>query len=197
MVGNATDKVDATVTRNILSIFCTSLTKEECGKIVREAFPGVVRRWYNSKWCYLGLRHSEVITASSTFSTSKNESYEEECENANHGACNGDLHQPCTLNSASVHSDTVKQQLHANLRPFSIPSLNLCKEDMSDLAQGQLIGEGTFGQCIAGTYKGVPAAFKMFKDLNCLENVHREAKILLKIPSHPGIPMLIGIHTVS
>lgn len=41
MVGNATNKVDVTVTRNIRSNFCTSLTKEECGKVVREAFLGV------------------------------------------------------------------------------------------------------------------------------------------------------------
>ena len=27
--------------------------------------------------------------------------------------------------------------------------------------------------------------------------VHAEAKILLKIPSHPGIPMLIGVYTTS
>lgn len=199
MVGNATDKVDVTVTRIILSNFCTSLTKEECGRVVREAFPGVARRRSNSKWYYFGLRHIEGNTASSMPLASKKESSEEDCENANHGLCIGDLHQPCASVSASVHSNTAqtKQQSHVNLKPFSIPSLNLCKEDMSDLAQGQLIGEGTFGQCIAGTYKGVPAAFKMFKDLECLEDAHREAKILLKIPSHPGIPMLIGIHTVT
>ena len=103
------------------------------------------------------------------------------------------------LQVQQVYSDTVpaQQQSHVNLRPFSIPSLNLCKEDMSVLAQGQLIGEGILGQCIAETYEGVPAAFKIFKDLGCLEVVHSEAKILLKMPSHPGIPILIGIHSVS
>ena len=70
---------------------------------------------------------------------------------------------------------------------------------MSDIAHGSLIGEGTFGNCVAGTYKGIPVAFKVYKDVRVasLEDVHAEAKILLKIPSHPGIPLLNGIHTTS
>lgn len=66
---------------------------------------------------------------------------------------------------------------------------------MSDLEAGQLIGEGTFGHCIAGSYKGAPTAFKIFKDLSDCNVVHAEANFLLKIPSHPGIPMLIGVCT--
>ena len=43
VVGNATNKVDVSATRIILSNYCTSLTEVECGKVVREAFPGVTR----------------------------------------------------------------------------------------------------------------------------------------------------------
>lgn len=48
-----------------------------------------------------------------------------------------------------------------------------------------------------GSYKGVSAAFKVFKDFCHYNEVHAEANILLKIPSHPGIPMLIGVYTTS
>ena len=69
---------------------------------------------------------------------------------------------------------------------------------MSDLKAGQLIGEGTFGHCIAGSYKGVPTAFKIFKDLSDYEEVHTEANFLIpEIPSHLGIPTLIGVCTSS
>ena len=63
--------------------------------------------------------------------------------------------------------------------------------------QGSFIGEGTFGQCLAGTYIGLPVAYKVLKDLAYIEDVHIEAKILLRIPSHHGTPMLIGINTAS
>ena len=56
---------------------------------------------------------------------------------------------------------------------------------MSDLEEGQLIGEGTFGYCNAGSHKGVPTAFKVFKDLSDHKEVHTETNILLKSTSHP------------
>ena len=81
-----------------------------------------------------------------------------------------------------------KKKRPQNLKPFKIPSLNLCKEDFSDLHKGHTIGEGTFGKCIAGTYKGIPTAYKIFKTSN-YRDVHAEADVLLRIPSHPGIAM--------
>lgn len=40
-------------------------------------------------------------------------------------------------------------------------------------------------------------AFKIFNDLSDYEEVHTQANFLLKIPSHLGIPMLIGVCTSS
>ena len=158
-------------------------------------------------------------------SSPKKETFEQRCENASEAACTDEYidEQPDSsrnsfhadknaTNNVHVLRDTSKQQVdlrqniiqsrkqteqQAHFKPFFIPFLNLCKEDMSDLTQGELIGEGTFGYCIAGSYKGVSAAFKVFKDLSDYKEVHTEANILLKIPSHPGIPMLIGVCTTS
>lgn len=82
------------------------------------------------------------------------------------------------------------------MKPYKIPSLNLCKSDFSDLNEGHIISEGTFGKCIAGTYKNIPTAFKVFKETN-YKNVHAEADALLKIPNHSGIAMLIGVLTTD
>ena len=201
MAGKAADKLAITAIRDFLCNLDGKLTKEECGKIVKQAFPGVCRRSCNSKWFYYGLQHITRKETNTTPSSSKKEPTEQPCENAIQSACNTN-HQQDASSPKSGHSSvlqTEEQQPSVKLRPFCIPSLNLCKEDMSDFAHGSLIGEGTFGQCVAGTYKGIPVAFKVYKDvrLASLEDVHAEAKILLKIPSHPGIPLLIGIHTTS
>lgn len=160
-------------------------------------------------------------------SPDKKETSEQQCGNASQAACIDEcigeqansssnyFHEDKNaINDVQMCRDKIKQQVDLRqkimqsctceqveqevyFRPFCIPSLNLCKEDMSDLTQEQLIGEGTFGYCIAGSYKGVSAAFKVFKDLSHYKEVHAEANILLKIPSHPGIPMLIGVCTTS
>ena len=101
------------------------------------------------------------------------------------------------IRAPEIMQSSKQAEQQAYCKPFCIPSLNLCKEDMSDLEAGQLIGEGTFGYCIAGSYKGIPTAFKIFKDLSDYKEVHTEANFLLKIPSHPGIPLLIGVCTSS
>ena len=60
-----------------------------------------------------------------------------------------------------------------------------------------MFGEGTFGKCIRGSYKGIEVAVKVFKGKPSWKIVHKEANILLKIPSHLGIPMFIGLFTVD
>ena len=57
MAGKATDKLAVTVIRDIVCNIDGKVTKEECGKIVKRAFPGVCRRSCNSKWFYYGLQH--------------------------------------------------------------------------------------------------------------------------------------------
>lgn len=81
-------------------------------------------------------------------------------------------------------------------KQYKIPLLNLNKDDISDLTHGCLIGEGTFGKCVAGKYKNVPTAFKIFKSSD-YRQVHAEADMLLMIPSHPGVAMLIGVLTME
>jgi len=201
MAGKATEKVAVTVIRNFLCNLDGTLTKEECGRIVKQAFPGVCRRSCNSKWFYYGLQNVNGKQTNTPPSSSKKEPAEQPCENAVQSACNAN-HQQDASRLESGHSSvlqTKEKQPSVKLGPFCIPSFNLCDKDMSDIAHGSLIGEGTFGQCVAGTYKGIPVAFKVYKDarITSLEDVHAEAKILLKIPSHPGIPLLIGIHTIS
>ena len=201
MAGKAKYKVAITVIRNFLCNLDGKVTKEECGKIVKQAFPGVCRRSCNSKWFCYGLQHINGKETNTAPSSSKKEPAEQPCENAIQSACNAN-HQQDASRPESGHSSvlqTKKQQPSVKLRPFYIPSFNLCDKDMSDIAHGSLIGEGTFGQCVTGTYKGIPVAFKFYKDarITSLEDVHAKAKILLKIPSHPGIPLLIGIHTTS
>lgn len=92
MVGNVIDKVDVIVIRIILSNFCISLIKEECGRVVREVFFGVVRRRFNLKWYYFGLRYIEGNIVSLMFLVLKKESFEEDCENVNYGLCIGDFY---------------------------------------------------------------------------------------------------------
>lgn len=58
-----------------------------------------------------------------------------------------------------------------------------------------VLGEGTFAKCILGTYKGIQVAVKFFKGRPSWTTVHNEANMMLKIPSHPGIPMFIGLFT--
>lgn len=201
IAGKATDKLAVTVIRDILCNLDEKVTKEECGKIVKQAFPRVCRRSCNSKWFYYGLQHINGKETNTTPSSSKKEPTEQPHENAIQSACDTS-HQQDALRPESGHSSvlqTKEQKPSVKLRPFCIPSFNPCDKDMSDITHGSLIGEGTFGHCVAGTYKGIPVAFKVYKDarLTSLEDVHAEAKILLKIPSHPGIPLLIGIHTTS
>lgn len=215
-VGRATDKVPVTVTRAFLNSFGSKPSQVECGIVMKHAFPEVQRKRSNNKWYYYGL---QCIDQKALPSSPKKET----CENENaflvactdehideqvisgptdfHEDTNGTntasvITQQVNLNTKNMESCKPAEQ-QTNFRPFCIPFLNLCKEDMSDLTQGQLIGEGTFGYCISGSYKGVSAAFKVFKDFSHYNEVHAEANILLKIPSHPGIPMLIGVYTTS
>ena len=223
-IATATDKVAVEKVRDFLCNFEAGLTKEECGKIVKCAFPRLSRRRSNNRWFYYGLMYvhekveaktyldsnpslqENIITGQQNLSSDNLPAANSACQEV---ACKPYCPDRETLpeqpdqNTNERQSDArlthalPKQQSQVNLKAFNIASLNLCEEDISDLSQGQLIGEGTFGKCISGTYKGIPAAFKLYKSHEWLEDVHSEAKILLKIPSHPGIPMLIGVHTTS
>ena len=237
--GKGTDKVAVTATRAFLDSFGLKLSKVECGRIVKRAFPEVKRQRSNSKWYYYGLQSVDGKAAASSTSSGtcsahssckpsspkKEATDQDHCEDTalqvagsddfidqqvvstpNGVHTHGDKNvtqavcinqQQVDLRPKIVHSRETLPRQQSDFRPFAIPALNLCKEDMSDLTQGQLIGEGTFGRCIAGTYRGVSAAFNVFKHLHRYEEVHAEASILLHIPSHPGIPMLIGVCTTS
>ena len=233
VIGNDTDKVPVTDVRMFLSGFEKNLSKEECGRIIRQAFPGINRQSSNSKWYYYRLKHA--TNGKTAVGTTREGSLELESE-ASKSVCrpvfsnlhvqqpdmekNTQVQEPLQVEQLSSSEEKVSDQAkqsacndiqqqpdqllsggefvsNAVSKPFKIPCLNLCKEDMSDLDVWQLIGEGTFGQCYAGTYKDVPAAFKVFKHCESVDEVHREANILLKIPSHPGIPMLIGVYTTN
>ena len=70
-------------------------------------------------------------------------------------------------------------------------------EALTPINECSLVGEGTFGMCVSGTYQNVPVAIKIFKGSQTAKSVHQTANFLLKIPSHPNIPMLIGVQTVN
>ena len=217
-LGVKTDKVKVDdVRKYLLSSGMQALSKEECGRIVRKTFPGVWRKSSNSSWCYYGLRPIRltstwagapmVATARETVSdgsksakyaanntlSAQNNSVVTTAKKAQFTESSGESPSPLPQVSCSI---TYKKKRPQNLKPFKIPSLNLCKEDFSDLHKGHTIGEGTFGKCIAGTYKGIPTAYKIFKTSN-YRDVHAEADVLLRIPSHPGIAMLIGVLTTE
>ena len=138
MAGKATDKLAITVIRDFLCNIDGKVTKEECGKnlIVKQAFPGVCRRSCNSKWFYYGLQHISGKETNTIQSSSKTEPAEQARENAIQSSCNKN-HQQDASRPESGHSSvlqTKEQQPSASvkLRPFCIPSFNLCDKDVSD-----------------------------------------------------------------
>jgi hypothetical protein len=53
--GGESDRVKVSEVRDIFHAFDDSLSMQECGYIVRQAFPGLQRRRIHSVWYYYGL----------------------------------------------------------------------------------------------------------------------------------------------
>lgn len=156
-----------TAIREFLNSFGSKLSQVECGITVKHAFPGLQRKRSNNKWYYYGLQCIDEKAGDTTLpdkpSSPNKETSEQQCENASQAACideqavsrpNGSHEDTNATNAVHTCRDIVKTQVdlrpknmqsskqaeqQAYFRPFPIPSLNLCKEDMSDLTQGQLM----------------------------------------------------------
>lgn len=74
---------------------------------------------------------------------------------------------------------------------------NICLSELFSLHESILIGEGTFGKCLAGKYKQFPVAIKVFENCQNVKCIHEEANIVLMIPSNPNIAMLIAVQTIK
>ena len=222
VAGNETDKVPVSTMKSFLSVSGMQLSDQEFGRVVKLAFPAVSRKRSNSLWYYYGVKRIRGITKAELSHDATPDSHQcvemslqDKPPSTEQEVCcdqeSGNEHNVAgtTDNVSSTQQDALQKESNrrkclsgcrkpiSNARQYRIPSLNLCRDDMSDLVEGNLIGEGTFGKCVSGTYKGVPAAFKIFKDEHYYEEVHAEADILLQIPSHPGISMLIGVLTTD
>lgn len=161
-----------------------SLSMTECGFILRKAFPKIERRKIHSSWYYFGVHYKKLIDINKeTVDISKK-------EEAN--GCNNSEKPIEHPDAAGLH-----QLQHKEGKMHRIPSLNISLEAMTPINECSLIGEGSFGMCMAGTYQNLPVAIKVFKGIESPSSVHHEANIQLKIPSHPNIAMLIGVQTVK
>lgn len=149
-----------------------SLSVTECGLIVRKAFPSVERRKVHSNWYYYGVDFREIKVPN---------------------ASNEDTHN-LTVNKAEKK---ITQSIQDEGKLHHIPCLNICLESLTPIEKCSSIGEGTFGMCVAGTYQNIPVAIKVLKGKVTANIVHKEANFLLKIPSHPNIPILIGVQTLT
>ncbi|XP_048579025.1 dual specificity protein kinase shkC-like, partial [Nematostella vectensis] len=139
----------------------------------KKTFPNVQRKRIHSCWYYFGIKAKE----------------QDSCV----------LVKPSTP-ALTAHADQDKLNTTNNSQPgtefkcYKIPSLNIFRGDLQ-LSQQDCIGEGTFGKCFSGIYKGVTVAVKTFKDQQDYKAVHKECEILTEIPSHPNIAMLVGVST--
>ena len=126
---------------------------------MEHAFPGVHRKRSNNKWYYHSLQciDQKALPSSPKKDTCENENaFLVACsdEHIDEHVISGPTHfhedknannttsvitQQVGLNRKNMESCKPAEQ-QTNFRPFCIPFLNLCKEDMSDLTQGQLIG---------------------------------------------------------
>lgn len=100
-------------------------------------------------------------------------------------------------NQMQKQKQSPSQQENVSCQPHKIPSFNICLKDLEWDFQEKRLGEGTFGICFKSKYKGIPVAVKVFKDEKSHKTVHREADLLANIPAHSGIPLLIGVNTIS
>lgn len=91
----------------------------------------------------------------------------------------------------------------ANQKSAKSPSLKeLAAENLIREKGARSIGSGTFGTCYLGKFRGISVVIKEFKYVvrdgssslsRQQSEAKHEARVLLKLVDHPGVPLLFGV----
>ncbi len=65
--------------------------------------------------------------------------------------------------------------------------------DQQLVQTGARLGEGSYGVCFRGQFRGIDAVIKTLKTPERNDVLVREAKVMLQLLSHPNLPTLFGI----
>ena len=159
---------------------------------VRRAFPTVLRRKIGVVHYYCGLQFtSHSIGALTTWSCMSINNVP--CEVRDDASTSMDAASRSKIRTEIKRSSTGSCEQH---REHNIASININLSELQTTNDEPTLGEGTFAKCVLGRYKRIQVAVKIFKGRPLWKTVHNEANIMMKIPSHPGIPMFIGLFTL-
>lgn len=173
-----------------------SLSYRALGMAVRRAFPTVVRRKIGAVYCYCGLQvtpHSNRALSTGSCTSTNNVTSQVRNNTSTNCIPNKDAASRIKIKKEIKRSSTGSYEQH---REHYITSININLSELHRTDNDPILGEGTFAKCILGTYKRIQVAIKFFKGQPFWKTVHNEANIMMKIPSHPGIPMFIGLFTL-
>jgi len=82
-------------------------------------------------------------------------------------------------------NNIIESVFHWTLPLFFLSPKEINRQNLEDVNNHVVLGEGVFGICYKKIYRGITVAVKQFKDSASLTLVKREASILAKM-EHPG-----------
>ena len=184
-----------------------SLSNKALGTAVRHAFPAVIRCKIGAVHYYCGVKLISNGVGTTSFCKSaidvqipeahqiKNEASSNclQTKNANSKLVQQTISKHTTM-TYIYRGSTGGCQQH---RKHDITSIHISLSESQAPDEDPILGEGTFAKCILGTYKGIQVVVKYFKGRPSWKTVYNEANIMLKIPSHPGIPMFNDLFTLD
>lgn len=82
-----------------------------------------------------------------------------------------------------------------NFQPVDIPKSMIIKKDLLEIENDNILGEGTFGRCVKGKYKGLNVCLKFFRKKKVVRSkmIINEVKAMLGLTPHSSLPLLFGV----
>lgn len=82
----------------------------------------------------------------------------------------------------------------SSFQPVDVPKSMLINKDLLTVEMGSILGEGTFGRCVKGKYKGLNVCLKFFHEKSVLRSkIISEVKVMLGLTPHSSLPLLFGV----